>query len=145
MRSWWRPDEKLLKNRWRVDEGMMKNWWRPDEKLMKSWWKADEKLMKSWWKADEELMKSWWRGDDQKLAFLAIFTKPNHAKPHQTYPNLLVRSFLLHWEKNYHNRTLGSKVIVFGHFHHTKPCQTSPNRSQSPSQVVLMALEKKWS
>ena len=33
------------------------------------------------------------RRSDQKLAFLAIFTKPNHAKPHQTYPNLLVRSF----------------------------------------------------
>ena len=46
-------------------------------------------------------------------------------------------------EKNDRNRTFGSKVSVFGHFHHTKPCQTSPNLSQSLSQDVLMALGKK--
>ena len=82
--------------------------------------------MKSWWGAEEELMKNWWRVNKEL-----------------TYPNLLVRSFWWRGGKNDRNWTFGSKVSVFGHFHHTKPCQTSPNLSQSLSQVVLMALGKK--
>ena len=130
MKSWRKADEKL-----------MESWWRADEEMMKSWWRADEELVKSWWKIYEETIKSWpipisksGRSDgvgeknNRNRTFgskVSVFGHFHHAKPRQTYPNLLVKSF---WWRNDRNRMFGSKVIVFGHFHfHTFTFKPSPH------------------